>query len=517
MPAIVFDNWAGGLDLRRSRSMAAANVLQVLTNCYITNGRAIKKRPCFPKIATLEAGTVGLKAAGGKLNTFFAGATVTHADPLFQARRVDHPSGGLTVTKCHYGELFNGFLYCAVEYSDGSVKHHYLDDPGAWQPLTAYALSDARRPTAANGFRYVVTVAGNSGAAEPAWPTAVGATVVDGTVTWQCTSYAVTDVNCPHSKVLDKLQQKIYAKDGSDVAYCKTGDPRDWTAPGDAGFLPSGINAAGSDDVTAVGDFRGDLAIFYADSAQLWDIDPDPALNVLKSTSENTGTIHGKTPRAFANDLVYLAKQGFRSMSLAVLTDNLQEDDVGSPIDALRAEIAAADDPISIFYPDLGQLWVINGTRAYVFSFSKSGKIRAWSTYTLPFTADAVAVLNNELYLRSGDNVHRADKTVFNDDGVAPLCEVEMFYQDNQAPGILKQFTGFDGVVVGMPEIAFRFDPRNPTLITPYVSIQGDMRPGDMFPMELCATSIAPCFRHQADEDFQIDALQAYYEKLGPV
>lgn len=54
----------------------------------------------------------------------------------------------------------------------------------AWVASTAYALGAAVRPTARNAFVYEATVAGSSGAAEPAWPTTAGATVVDGTVTW---------------------------------------------------------------------------------------------------------------------------------------------------------------------------------------------------------------------------------------------------------------------------------------------------------------------------------------------
>lgn len=48
----------------------------------------------------------------------------------------------------------------------------------------AHVLTDTVRPTAANGCLYVCTVAGTSGTTEPAWPTTVGATVVDGSLTW---------------------------------------------------------------------------------------------------------------------------------------------------------------------------------------------------------------------------------------------------------------------------------------------------------------------------------------------
>lgn len=50
--------------------------------------------------------------------------------------------------------------------------------------------ANARRPTVFNGYTYQATVGGTTGAAEPTWPTTIGATVQDGTVTWKCTAYA---------------------------------------------------------------------------------------------------------------------------------------------------------------------------------------------------------------------------------------------------------------------------------------------------------------------------------------
>ena len=55
-----------------------------------------------------------------------------------------------------------------------------------WVTLTPYALTTIRIPTSGNGYRYRVTVAGTTAAGEPTWPTTIGTTVVDGTVTWIC-------------------------------------------------------------------------------------------------------------------------------------------------------------------------------------------------------------------------------------------------------------------------------------------------------------------------------------------
>jgi hypothetical protein len=462
MGSIIYDNFSGGLDLRKLQAMGPANALFKLSNAYITTGKTIKKRPCLTRVANLEAGTKGLRAAGGKLNTFYESGTITHADGRFVANKVTHPTvTPQNVTKVHYGENFNGFLYCAVEYADGSIRHHYLDG--------------------------------------------VGAT-------------AVADVNCPHGRSVRKIGQKLYCPPlvSGLVRYCKTGDPQDWTTASDAGFINAGIQAAGSDEVTAVGEYQSGLAITFSDSMQLWTIDADPTANSTKANAA-IGTIHPKTPTSFAGDLVLLSAMGFRTVSLTALTNNLQENDLGSPIDALRPEFTDDDDPISVFYPKLGQLWIINRTKCYVYSFSKTSKLSAWSTFTLPVSIQDAAVLLNDLYLRSGDVVYVVDSSVYSDDGVIPIVEVEMFYQDAKQSGVLKQFYGFDGVGTGSPSIAFKFNTNDANDVTDYVEIDGDMRPGSMVPVEVCSTSIAPILRHEKNESFELQAMQLYFHALGAV
>lgn len=62
-----------------------------------------------------------------------------------------------------------------------------LADP-VWTASTAYSVDDVAEPVTRNGYRYRVTVAGTSGSTQPTWPTTIGNTVTDGTVTWKCVS-----------------------------------------------------------------------------------------------------------------------------------------------------------------------------------------------------------------------------------------------------------------------------------------------------------------------------------------
>lgn len=65
--------------------------------------------------------------------------------------------------------------------------------PDEWVTLTAYILTNFVEPTTPNGYRYECTTAGTSGATEPTWPTTIGGTVTDGTVTWTCRKLTYTN------------------------------------------------------------------------------------------------------------------------------------------------------------------------------------------------------------------------------------------------------------------------------------------------------------------------------------
>ncbi len=67
-----------------------------------------------------------------------------------------------------------------------------LSEPSAWADSTSYTTASSYdrntesmvRPSTANGFYYYCSGAGTSDSVEPTWPTTVGDTVIDGSVTW---------------------------------------------------------------------------------------------------------------------------------------------------------------------------------------------------------------------------------------------------------------------------------------------------------------------------------------------
>lgn len=123
----------------------------------------------------------------------------------------------MKVTEVNFAGLILGKIYVAATFENGVTRHYWLQEPPTWQPNTIYGLNDivqpqvpngfyyrtatkstapawapeqakqvgdVVQPTTPNGWEYVVTdVTGSAstGETEPAWPTAEGAQVFEGT------------------------------------------------------------------------------------------------------------------------------------------------------------------------------------------------------------------------------------------------------------------------------------------------------------------------------------------------
>jgi len=478
MSDITYDKFDIGLDRRKSASTSESNRLQECKNAHITQGKVIRKRPGSTLQAALETGTKGLFGANGLLNTFYPynATPITHSDSLFQANELNHAlntayaSG--TLSKIHSSDVFSGYIYLAAEYSDGNTFHYYLDGAAGVQNL-------------------------------------------------------VIDVACPHSKNFLKMTEKIYGIDApnNQILYTMTSAPKTWTAgagSGDAGNLATGNQAKGSSVPVALGEYQDRLSVFMSDSMQLWNVGAvDTDFGFYKKIG-GIGTKYPNSVNEFAGDIVFASKAGFRSIGLQVDTGNLIDNDIGSPIDSIvKPLISDTTEILSEYFPTQGQLWqVINGVSTatvYVYTFSRTMSISAWSEYEYPFVVDAITSLDGYVYLRSGDNVYKVDETgaIYTDNGAAYEMRVELPFLDFKLPGSSKYIKGMDIVCTGTVDIQFRYDPNNPALITDPITLSGDTRVSSMIPVEITTTSIAPVITSAANELVQIDAITFYYDNLG--
>lgn len=446
-------------------------------------------------------------------------------------------SGSITVSHVHYADVFSDYIYASVEYSNGTVLHHYLDG---------------------------------------AVPT------------------KISDTNCPNTKGVVKMENKIWAIDGDVVRFSATGDPRDWTSSSDAGFLAVGLKQKGSDASLALGQYKErNLVVFFADGSQLWAVDPDPANHSFTQSLPGVHTRYHRSIALLFQDMYMLTDFGFRSISESVLTGSQAEIDIGSPIDSVIQAVlpqTPSVNPKATFNPALGQYICAIKKSIYAFTISKTAKITAWSDYQLPFVIDDWTILDSEVYLRSGDNVYRMteecfqdafetgktisayadatggfttvtdsahgrengdiitisgttnyngeytissvtantfniEKTFVADDGTGTYTagtpyefEMEMAFVDAKKPGVLKMWRGVDIVTTGSARLTFKYlDGVGNVFSTDEIVLSGDTRPDTMTPVELTGVNIAPVIKNKLNEEFQLDAISLYFETLAPL
>lgn len=473
MPAITYSDFSGGLDRRLDIKVQEANRLWLLRNAFITLGKRVRKRPGLKKEADGLTGSYGLETISGRLKVFVDRGAAFVPPAIIDRIELDVPPSapGQSLTRVHYGDIFQGFPYVVAEYTSGVIAHHYVD---------------------ANPTTYIV------------------------------------DTNCPNTISVTKAASRVFAIGGEVVRYCAAGNPRDWTAADDAGFLPVSLQQDNKSSCTAVGTFQDSLVVFFSESAQIWNVAVDPAANAISKRIFGVGTSAPLSLAGFASDLMFLSPFGFRSMTVQSISDRIDDTDVGTPVDTLvqpdLATIEAQPDPeepFGIWIQQLGQYWCVLDVGAYskvwAYTFSKSSKIACWSEYVFGIRIKAITTLNGRVYLRTDDALYSFDPESYTDDGALVNVEVQMAFQDAKSPGVAKQVYGADMVLQGSPDISYKYDPRDQAKETIPQTISNDTRPGDLVPVEVVAPAIAPVFRHSLDEAFEIDALSLYYNLLGLV
>lgn len=253
-----------------------------------------------------------------------------------------------------------------------------------------------------------------SGSYEPVFPEAPNATVADGTILWTAMDWRVTQA--PQSKVVAIGASKIFAADEDIIPFSATVNPLDWTTPEDAGYIPFGFNTFGATPVTALGLYRSNLVAFNSEAYQMWQIDEDPA-NMAILDASPIACLFPKSVQPVSNDLVMCTPEGVRNIGIAGASTNLQAGYFGAQMDPLvLAKIRQGLIPFALFWPSMGQYWLIFGAEAFVLTMNGGAKDQSWSRYVFPEELTYWAILDGDLYLRAGSLVWIVDPEALLDD-----------------------------------------------------------------------------------------------------
>lgn len=341
-----------------------------------------------------------------------------------------------------------------------------------------------------------------SGAVEPVWPAEIDALVADGSISWQAVTRRIESLRCPNSAQVTITASKVWAADGDIVRYCAVNNAKDWESPNDAGYLPTGLHQFGNNECSALNLYRGNLVVFSASTFQMWGVDEDPAANALIDTLEGIGTIYHLAVHPVSNDLFYLTSEGVRSVGIAASSTNLAAGDIGAPVDSIiRPEVNGSVEngflPFGMFYPGAGQFWLVCQSVVFVYTMNRIGSVGSWSRYIFPYQVIGHCLLGNELYLLDHQGgLHLLDEETAFDQIVGNISIyfdgiVQWPHLDMGAPGRDKMMVGFDIVGEGVPTVQFGYDQRNEETLTEEYTVDPDTMPGDMIAMPLTAPTIS--------------------------
>ncbi len=375
------------------------------------------------------------------------------------------------------------------------------------------------------------TATDTSGSTEPTWPTTLGGTVVDGEITWTAINKNIKDTNCPNTTGVVSVAGKIFAVNGSNVQFSATDNPTDWTSSSDAGFLPIGMQAISDQVATGLGLYRGNLVVLMPSGIQIWQVDPDPSKMALLDYLNGYGTPFTRSHYSTVDDMYFLTPLGIRSISVSAGTANMNGGDIGTPIDkvfqAFYATPLANYDPIGYYYAGMGQYWLINATTTgttttvFVLTQSQVAQLSEWSQYVFPVSITDVTTLDGVMYIKDSNGfVYTLDKDYYTDDIGAsqnqiPEVQAQTLYLNLGQANIVKQLIGIDAVADGTStNISVGMDETDFTQESAVITVTADTTTGGMIPIPCAAISLSFLMTHQLDENWEFYSLGIFYNTL---
>lgn len=419
----LIENFAAGLDTRKSPLTAPSGTVTRLVNAVITPGGEIAKRRAFVKVADVP-GTFGLAASATTLFVF--GANTQPAEPnigcpgvTLQGLKV--PEAGVPTLAQRDFDIYDGLVYLTTydTVSAPSYKH--------WYAVAGSPPSTMLETEGSGKGAYIRT-----------------------------------------------FQTKMYSVYGKTLHFSMIGNPMKWvpqvTTPANtgAGNINISLQDADSESLTSLEVYYNKLAIFSTEAVQIWEMNADQNKNQFDQLLRGVGTSAPRSPLQYGNgDVLFLDESGERSIKAKDSSNSGSVSDIGSPVDpvlvALRDLKGAAymNSAISLLEPSIGRFWMVFPDQVMALSYFPGPKVTAWSTFTLEFTVQHAVTCGGYIFIR--DTVNRIwvyggpnGNAYDNCGGVG--VEVRLPYLDGKKPGHNKTFQAFDATVSGTWRVAVSYD-----------------------------------------------------------
>jgi hypothetical protein len=408
----LIENFAAGLDTRKSPLTSPAGTLTRLVNAVVTPGGEISKRRAFSHVAYVP-GTFGLAATESRLIVFGRGVDPTVPSIGVPGVTLD----ALNVPNSHAGlelmdyDVFDGKLYIACHDPGVNYPHYYED------PVTVM--------TETEGTNKGVTVR--------------------------------------------TYQSKVYSVSGKFLYFSAVDNPKLWNSGTGAGYINLSLQDSDSELLTSIEVYYDKIAIFSTEAVQIWAVDPDPLQNVYTQLLRAAGTSAPRSPLQYGSgDVLFLDPSGVRSLKARDSSNSAAVSDIGSPVDPTINALLIykggtyMNKATSLLEPSIGRFWMVFPDEILVLSYFPGPKITAWSQFTVPFTIQHAVTCGGRIFLRdNNDNIYVYGGL---DGSSYEACNVEIRlpYLDGKKPGHRKVFEAIDATVTGTWRVAVSFDFNNP-------------------------------------------------------
>lgn len=155
----------------------------------------------------------------------------------------------------------------------------------------------------------------------------------------------------------------------------------------------------------------------------------------------------------------------------------------------------------------------------YVYTLREANQVGAWSRYVVPFMVDDWCISGDDLYVRSGDNIHVLDDSAIGDEVPGEGIQafeglIQWAWLDFGQPGVTKSLYGFDVVGIGDVAVSFGYDQSNGGYFTDPYTIPADTVPGMVVPMPLSAPSFSVRLTYDGASAWQWNAFSLYLQDL---
>lgn len=304
------------------------------------------------------------------------------------------------------------------------------------------------------------------------------------------------------------------------------------TAPGDAGYLPVGLDAEGDTTPLTLAMYRGALVVFTGSGYQIWQVDQDPANNTLLDTFEGVGNPFLRGAASIGKgDLYFPTPSGIRSLGTVQATGDFDAGDAGMPIDSLvspNLSVADTFSPIAIAPPNLGQYWLILGQNVYVMSRYEALEVEGWTRYTLPWSPKYVTSLNGVVYVLADDgNLYHQNPAYHQDDtaGAPSVFTMQVIwpyvvlgrhtmFQPAATMGYSKIVRGVAAITLNPISFQAGYDEGNLAALTAVKTIGPDDRQGGIVDCDVMCNSFSPQLSHAVNQDQEVFSFTTFYDVL---